>query len=115
MIKDEDFTLPTLLGSTTLAAAFDGGTMYTVRLVRRASDLAVGTWGERCWTDADAPSRTAGLGFFQARCRQAPQDYHRFHSPVTGNITSITDISGTIYAVNGASSSWAREDSACVQ
>ncbi|PSS05247.1 phosphatidylserine decarboxylase-domain-containing protein [Coniella lustricola] len=36
------------------------------------------------------------LGIF----RLAPQDYHRWHSPVDGVIESITDIPGTYYTVN---------------
>lgn len=36
------------------------------------------------------------LGIF----RLAPQDYHRWHSPIDGVIESITDIPGTYYTVN---------------
>lgn len=32
--------------------------------------------------------------------RLAPQDYHRWHSPVTGSVVSINDIPGTYYTVN---------------
>jgi phosphatidylserine decarboxylase len=32
--------------------------------------------------------------------RLAPQDYHRFHSPVTGKITKLEDIPGHLYTVN---------------
>jgi len=32
--------------------------------------------------------------------RLAPQDYHRFHSPVDGTILNNTDIAGTYYTVN---------------
>lgn len=32
--------------------------------------------------------------------RLAPQDYHRWHSPVTGKIISITELPGTYYTVN---------------
>ncbi|KAI8149457.1 phosphatidylserine decarboxylase-domain-containing protein [Fennellomyces sp. T-0311] len=32
--------------------------------------------------------------------RLAPQDYHRFHSPVDGDITSVKHISGQYYTVN---------------
>ncbi|CAK3855847.1 related to phosphatidylserine decarboxylase proenzyme 2 precursor [Lecanosticta acicola] len=32
--------------------------------------------------------------------RLAPQDYHRWHSPASGTIHSITDIPGTYYTVN---------------
>ena len=32
--------------------------------------------------------------------RLAPQDYHRFHSPVSGRITSVTHISGTYWSVS---------------
>ncbi|KAL6451374.1 PSD2 Phosphatidylserine decarboxylase proenzyme 2 [Candida maltosa Xu316] len=42
----------------------------------------------------DIPSYS--LGIF----RLAPQDYHRFHSPVEGTIESIKDIDGEYYTVN---------------
>ena len=32
--------------------------------------------------------------------RLAPQDYHRWHSPVNGTVESITEIPGTYYTVN---------------
>lgn len=32
--------------------------------------------------------------------RLAPQDYHRFHSPVDGTVISIVDIPGKYYSVN---------------
>lgn len=32
--------------------------------------------------------------------RLAPQDYHRFHSPVEGRIGAMTVISGEYYTVN---------------
>jgi phosphatidylserine decarboxylase len=32
--------------------------------------------------------------------RLAPQDYHRFHSPVAGNITEIHDLAGAYFTVN---------------
>lgn len=32
--------------------------------------------------------------------RLAPQDYHRFHSPVDGTVGPMTDISGEYYTVN---------------
>lgn len=32
--------------------------------------------------------------------RLAPQDYHRFHSPVDGKIGPMTDITGEYYTVN---------------
>ncbi|ORX36174.1 phosphatidylserine decarboxylase-domain-containing protein [Kockovaella imperatae] len=35
-----------------------------------------------------------------AVCRLAPQDYHRFHSPVEGTLVSLKDIKGTLYTVN---------------
>ena len=37
--------------------------------------------------------------------RLAPQDYHRFHSPVDGTIGPMTDIAGEYYTVNVSSSS----------
>lgn len=35
-----------------------------------------------------------------AIARLAPQDYHRWHSPVDGTVESITEIPGTYYTVN---------------
>ncbi|KAK3112651.1 hypothetical protein LTR53_010848 [Teratosphaeriaceae sp. CCFEE 6253] len=32
--------------------------------------------------------------------RLAPQDYHRWHSPVSGTVESVTEIPGTYYTVN---------------
>lgn len=32
--------------------------------------------------------------------RLAPQDYHRWHSPVEGTVESINDIPGAYYTVN---------------
>jgi phosphatidylserine decarboxylase len=32
--------------------------------------------------------------------RLAPQDYHRWHSPVSGTVESITEIPGAYYTVN---------------
>jgi phosphatidylserine decarboxylase precursor len=40
------------------------------------------------------------LGGAVAIFRLAPQDYHRFHSPVDGTIGSMTYISGEYYTVN---------------
>lgn len=40
------------------------------------------------------------LGGAVAIFRLAPQDYHRFHSPVDGTIGPMTDISGEYYTVN---------------
>jgi phosphatidylserine decarboxylase len=36
--------------------------------------------------------------------RLAPQDYHRFHSPVEGTIGEMTYITGEYYTVNVSSS-----------
>lgn len=35
-----------------------------------------------------------------AIARLAPQDYHRWHSPVAGKVVSVTEIPGTYYTVN---------------
>lgn len=35
-----------------------------------------------------------------AIARLAPQDYHRWHSPTSGTVASITEIPGTYYTVN---------------
>ena len=39
-------------------------------------------------------------GSSMAIFRLAPQDYHRFHTPVTGTIVSITDVPGGLLTVN---------------
>jgi phosphatidylserine decarboxylase len=46
----------------------------------------------------DQASRYTGGGL--AIFRLAPQDYHRFHSPVDGVIGPMTYISGEYYTVN---------------
>ena len=33
-------------------------------------------------------------------CRLAPQDYHRFHSPIDGKVLSVSTITGQYYTVN---------------
>ena len=33
-------------------------------------------------------------------CRLAPQDYHRFHSPVEATVGDVHDIKGELYTVN---------------
>jgi len=35
-----------------------------------------------------------------AMCRLAPQDYHRFHSPVSGVIVQQGNLAGSLYSVN---------------
>ena len=46
---------------------------------------------------AEAERYTGGaLAIF----RLAPQDYHRFHSPVDGTVGPMTDIAGEYYTVN---------------
>ena len=40
------------------------------------------------------------LGATLVIARLAPQDYHRFHFPVSGTVKSITEIEGTLYTVN---------------
>ncbi|KCV73392.1 hypothetical protein H696_00930 [Fonticula alba] len=35
-----------------------------------------------------------------ALCRLAPQDYHRFHSPVAGRVVACIDVPGALYSVN---------------
>ncbi|KAI5119285.1 hypothetical protein M0805_008064 [Coniferiporia weirii] len=50
--------------------------------------------GSRRLVQAMGPHPTLAI------CRLAPQDYHRFHSPVAGTLTSITHIPGEYYTVN---------------
>lgn len=47
----------------------------------------------------DVDKYTSGGGAL-AIFRLAPQDYHRFHSPVDGKIGKMTYISGEYYTVN---------------
>jgi phosphatidylserine decarboxylase len=61
-IKGYGFTLERLLGSSELAAQFNGGSLVIARL--------------------------------------APQDYHRWHAPVSGTVRGIKDIPGAYYTVN---------------
>ncbi|RDW64874.1 hypothetical protein BP6252_10525 [Coleophoma cylindrospora] len=61
-IKGFGFSLEKLLGSSDLAAQFDGGSLVIARL--------------------------------------APQDYHRWHAPVSGRVESINEIPGAYYTVN---------------
>jgi len=61
-IKGHGFSLETLLGSSEVAAQFDGGSIVIARL--------------------------------------APQDYHRWHAPVSGTVRGIKDIPGAYYTVN---------------
>lgn len=61
-IKGFGFTLEALLGSTNLAAQFEGGSLVIARL--------------------------------------APQDYHRWHAPVSGTVKSVKEIPGAYYTVN---------------
>ena len=49
------------------------------------------------------PAETISKQFYQgslAIFRLAPQDYHRFHSPISGKIVSIADIPGKLLTVN---------------
>ncbi|XP_057464618.1 phosphatidylserine decarboxylase proenzyme 2-like [Actinidia eriantha] len=45
-------------------------------------------------------SSTAFLGGSLVIFRLAPQDYHRFHLPVSGTIENFVDIPGSLYTVN---------------
>ena len=47
---------------------------------------------------ADLAGAFTGASLIIARL--APQDYHRFHAPVSGQIRSITRIDGTLFTVN---------------
>ncbi|KAK1430248.1 hypothetical protein QVD17_12856 [Tagetes erecta] len=46
------------------------------------------------------PCSDAFIGGTLVIFRLAPQDYHRFHFPVSGKIEQIVDISGCLYTVN---------------
>jgi phosphatidylserine decarboxylase len=45
-------------------------------------------------TNTDFSAFTSDTGCALAIARLAPQDYHRFHSPVEGTVLSIKDIQG---------------------
>lgn len=51
-------------------------------------------------TDPNRPVAKLFDGGSMAIFRLAPQDYHRFHSPIGGTIESIEDISGQYFTVN---------------
>lgn len=53
---------------------------------------------ERLFLNADLAAHFDGGSM--AIARLAPQDYHRWHSPVSGRIRSIKDIPGALYTVN---------------
>jgi len=70
---------------------------YTVR----------GLIGDRAY-DAN-PGFSSG-GSSMALVRLAPQDYHRFHSPVNGTVTDVYTIEGSFHSVNAdgmTSANWA--------
>ena len=52
---------------------------------------------ERLLGDADLARQFDGGSMVIARL--APQDYHRWHAPVSGTVEKITDIDGTYYTV----------------
>lgn len=51
-------------------------------------------------TEPNRPVAAPFNGGSMAIFRLAPQDYHRFHSPVTGKIESIQDVPGQYFTVN---------------
>ncbi|KAL9097905.1 MAG: hypothetical protein Q9165_000231 [Trypethelium subeluteriae] len=53
---------------------------------------------EKLLGDAELARRFDGGAMVIARL--APQDYHRWHSPVDGKVVKITEITGTYYTVN---------------
>jgi phosphatidylserine decarboxylase len=53
---------------------------------------------ERLLGSADLASQFDGGSIVVARL--APQDYHRWHAPVSGTVKSVTDIPGAYYTVN---------------
>jgi phosphatidylserine decarboxylase len=53
---------------------------------------------ERLFQDAEVAKRFDGGSMVIARL--APQDYHRWHSPVDGRVVSVRDIPGAYYTVN---------------
>ena len=53
---------------------------------------------ERLFQDADLAAKFEGGSMVIARL--APQDYHRWHSPIDGVVVSVKDIPGAYYTVN---------------
>lgn len=53
---------------------------------------------ERLLGDADLAKQFEGGSIVIARL--APQDYHRWHAPVSGTVTGVTEIPGAYYTVN---------------
>ena len=78
-IKGAGFTVEKLLGSAQLAQDFDGGSIVIARL---------------------APQVCLTLRHRGRNALTFWQDYHRWHSPVSGTVEGITDIPGTYYTVN---------------
>lgn len=53
---------------------------------------------ERLFQDADLAAKFDGGSMVIARL--APQDYHRWHSPISGTVVGVKDIPGAYYTVN---------------
>ncbi|KAK9807507.1 hypothetical protein WJX72_001112 [[Myrmecia] bisecta] len=51
-------------------------------------------------TEAGSPLATAYEGGTMVIFRLAPQDYHRFHFPVSGTLRSLREVPGKLYTVN---------------
>jgi len=76
------------------------------RMMLFASILDAGIWvkGDKFTVSELLGPRAQVASNFEAGAfciaRLAPQDYHRFHWPVSGTITGITPIDGALYTVN---------------
>eukprot|EP00494_Astrolonche_serrata_P025982 UN26243 len=52
---------------------------------------------KKCWNKIKNPYKDGASLMIS---RLAPQDYHRFHWPVSGKVKSITHIGGKLWTVN---------------
>ncbi|KAI7845326.1 hypothetical protein COHA_001168 [Chlorella ohadii] len=104
-IKGRKFSLAGLLADPTVAAAVAPSPESKTDAKGSSSSSMGGSNGEAEAAAAGTLSATAGLaeqfrGGSMAIFRLAPQDYHRFHLPVSCRVLSITDVPGELMTVN---------------
>lgn len=73
-------------------------TFQSIDLATRYWIKGVGFTLEKLLGDAGLAKQFDGGSIVIARL--APQDYHRWHAPVTGTVTGVREIPGTYYTVN---------------
>lgn len=85
-IKGREFTIARLLGLDN---------KFVVSVV-------ISAWAHACVLSSEAGKREAERWEGGSLCifRLAPQDYHRFHSPVDGTVGAMRYIAGEYYTVN---------------